>query len=105
MPCCVFPTACVSFLQLQHLYVSDASFTRDPWSLEQLSWLPKLSSMSLSWDTGLWAPGQVAQEADALQVRCTACCCFIVVGASDEQLHVHQEVLLACHRPTGIIGS
>lgn len=58
-----------AFSQLQQLSVSDATYTRDPWSLEQLAWLPKLSSLSLAWDTGLWAPGQVLQEADALQVR------------------------------------
>lgn len=48
--------------------MSDATFTRDPWSLDQLSLLPKLSCLNMTWDTGLWAPGQVAQEADALQV-------------------------------------
>jgi hypothetical protein len=58
-----------AFSQLQHLSVSDATYTRDPWSLEQLAWLPKLSSLSMAWDTGLWAPGQVVQEAEALQVR------------------------------------
>lgn len=57
-----------AFGHLQRLAVSDASFTRDPWSLQQLAWLPKLCSMSLAWDTGLWAPGQVLLEAEALQV-------------------------------------
>lgn len=57
-----------AFASLQQLCVSDATFTREPWSLQQLAWLPKLSNLSLAWDTGLWAPGQVLQEADALQV-------------------------------------
>ena len=54
--------------QLQSLSISDTTFTRDPWSLEQLSRLPALSGLCVAWDTGLWAPGQVEAETHALQV-------------------------------------
>lgn len=63
-----------AFASLQQLCMSDAAFTREPWSLEQLAWLPQLSNLSLAWDTGLWAPGQILQEADALQVRHAEAC-------------------------------
>jgi hypothetical protein len=104
-----------AFSQLQQLSISDATYTRDPWSLEQLAWLPKLSSLSMSWDTGLWAPGQVAQEADALQVRParsaqqsgfarmqpsqTVHCCWTHCSTSGTRLR-HQE-LARGKRPLG----
>lgn len=58
--------------QLTRLAIHDATFTRDPWPLSQLLWLTGLKGLEVAWDTGLWAPGQVLQEAEALQVRSTA---------------------------------
>lgn len=58
--------------QLTRLAIHDATFTRDPWPLSQLLWLPGLKGLEVAWGTGLWAPGQVLQEAEALQVSGTA---------------------------------
>lgn len=74
-----------AFSHLQRLAVSDASFTRDPWSLQQLAWLPKLCNVSLAWDTGLWAPGQVLLEAEALQV-CVCVCWHSTQHSQQERL-------------------
>jgi len=60
-------------LQLQQLSIADGIFTRNPWPLAQLSSLPRLSCLSVAWDTGLWAPGQVLQETEALQVTTFVC--------------------------------
>jgi hypothetical protein len=70
--------------QLTRLAIADATFTRQPWALSQLAWLSGLRGLRLAWDTGLWAPGQVLQEGEALQVRCCkvhccCCCCWLVV--------------------------
>jgi hypothetical protein len=54
--------------QLTKLSLADAAFTRQPWALSQLGWLAGLKGLSMAWDTGLWAPGQVLQEGEALQV-------------------------------------
>jgi hypothetical protein len=61
--------------QLTRLVLADATFTREPWALSQLAWLKGLRGLVVAWDTGLWAPGQVLQEGEALQVRCCCCCC------------------------------
>jgi hypothetical protein len=58
--------------QLTRLVLADACFTREPWALSQLAWLKGLRGLAVAWDTGLWAPGQVLQEGEALQVRCSA---------------------------------
>ncbi|WIA41453.1 hypothetical protein OEZ86_005030 [Tetradesmus obliquus] len=53
--------------QLSHLALADAAFSRHPWGLGQLAGCGGLRGLSLAWDTGLWAPGQVLQEGLALQ--------------------------------------
>lgn len=64
--------------QLNRLAVQDATFTRDPWPLSQLAWLKGLRGLEVAWDTGLWAPGQVLQEGEALQVCLYLCVCVCV---------------------------
>ena len=65
--------------QLSHLALADAAFSRHPWGLGQLAGCGGLRGLSLAWDTGLWAPGQVLQEGLALQVIGGAVICLLLL--------------------------